>query len=64
MRSHDDKNQKKIEELAQSMLNNHLMVATVTTELQEFKRREEKCQQKVNKKYSSWPFWNTACSKP
>ena len=47
MRGHDDKNKKKVEELAQSMLNNHIMVSTVTSELQEFKNRNRSLNTKV-----------------
>ena len=47
MRGHDDKNKKKVEELAQSMLNNHIMVSTVTSELQEFKNRNQSLNNRV-----------------
>ncbi len=49
MRGHDDKNRKKVEELAQSMLNGHIMVSTVTSELQEFKNRSKALSEKVGK---------------
>ena len=54
MRGHDDKNKKKVEELAQSMLNNHIMVSTVTSELQEFKDRNQSLNNRVCVFAFSW----------
>ncbi len=36
-----------MEELAQAMLNNHIMVSTVTSELQEYKNRNQTLNAKV-----------------